>query len=398
MIGIADRVWDFWRETAAEFTEPEVTLLFSSGLPQEEVLKALAQAASDAVRALEAEYAKRPDPEEASTGHWSLAVVTDGVALRIDEEPDDFEGLLQRIAEGLEAQGVEGSFDLYEPTVIELPNAVDFLECRIRVHGERYHIRYRNYGWLADESALERAVGVALGWCVGNGANLPLQLVVGLIDPTILGPNDDVTALMRSALERTAGRGAVTHLTSVGPDRFRTLAVEPSTGRITLVEGGEAMAGAGWRATLKSVREALRTIAPFAVYGFVKRGSHLWAAEYAQSLVTDWVPVPHFEPTRLGAQTFEDEFAPDAFGLQLLGPGYRGRVPSGADWKAEALAPDTVLLEHVDAEAWFAERFVPFGGREKYNLPPFPPVPRVLADAREAFDAILYRDDVRVEP
>jgi hypothetical protein len=397
VVGVSGRVWEFWRAEAADVTESEIVLLFSSELPQEKAREALASAASHAIEALEREYSERPDAEEASTGHWSLATVPGGVALRIDEEPDDFEGLLQRIAEGLEARGVEGSFDLWEPEVIELPNAVDLLECRIRVRGERYHIRYRNYGWDADESALEGAVAGALRWCVGNGANLPLQLVVGLIGPTTLGPNDDVAALMRSALERTAGIGAVTHLTSVGPDRFRTLAVEPSTGRVTIVEGGEAMAGTGWRATLKSVREVLGTIAPCAVYAFAKRGSHLLTAELAQSLVTDWVPVPHFDPTTLGAQSFEDEFAPDAFGLQLLGPGFRGRVPHGKRWKAEQLAPDSVILEHIDPAAWFAEPFVAFGGRPYYTKPPFPPIPEVLAVAREDFDPILYRDEIRQE-
>jgi hypothetical protein len=281
------------------------------------------------VRALEAEYAKRPDALESSTGHWSLAAVPDGVAMRIDEEPDDFEDLLRRIAADLEGQGIDGTFDLYGPDVIELPNVVDFLECRIRVRGERYHIRYRNYRWDADEIALEGAVAVALRWCLGNGPNLPLQLKVGLIDPARLGPNDDVAALMRSALERTGAPGAVTHLTSVGPDRFRRLVVEPSAGRVTLVEGGEGLADAGWGASLRGLREVLRTIAAFAVYGFVKRGSNLSVATHAYSLVNDWVPVPHFDSTTLGAQSFEDEFAPDAFGLQLLGPGFRGRVPSG---------------------------------------------------------------------
>ena len=398
MVGVSDRVWEFWRTEAADVTEPEIVLLFSSGLPRETAQEALASAASDAIEALEREYSERPDAEEASTGHWSLAIVPGGIALRIDEQPDDFGGLLQRITEGVEARGVDGTFDLYEPEVIELPTAIDFLECRIRVRGERYHIRYRNYGWDADESALEGAVAAALRWCVGNGANLPLQLVVGLIGPTTLGPNDDVAALMRSALERTAGLGALTRLTSVGPDRFRTLAVEPSNGRVTLVEGGEAMAGAGWRGTLKSVREVLRMIAPFAVYAFAKRGSHVLAAELAQSLVTDWVPVPHFDPTTLGAQSFEDEFAPDAFGLQLLGPGYSGRVPDGTRWKAEQLAPDSVILEHIDPAAWFAEPFVAFGGRPHSTKPPFPPVPEVLAVAREDLDPILYRDEIRQEP
>jgi hypothetical protein len=43
---------------------------------------------------------------EARTRHWSLAPVEGGVAIRIDEEPDDFEGL---VTEELDGRGVGGS-------------------------------------------------------------------------------------------------------------------------------------------------------------------------------------------------------------------------------------------------------------------------------------------------
>jgi hypothetical protein len=134
------------------------------------------------------------------------------------------------------------------------------------------------------------------------------------------------------------------------------------------------------------------------VYGFVKRGSNRPAAELATSLAQDWPPVPHSDPYTLGSQPFEDEFAPDAFGVQLLGPGYAGRVPDRPSWRQEPVGPDAVILEHVDPEAWFARPFVEFGGRRSPTLPPLPPVPDVLARAREDLAPILFTDDVRVAP
>src|SRR5207245_6155008 len=163
---------------------------FSSALSHDEALDALGRAASEAIRALEAEHA---GAEESSTGHWSLAPVPGGVAVRIDEEPDDFEGLVRRIADGLEARGVEGSFDLYRPeAVVELPDAVDLFECRLRAGGARYHKRYDKYGWRADPEALWAGVESGVGWCLRNGADLPLQLVLGLITSSTLRPEDDV--------------------------------------------------------------------------------------------------------------------------------------------------------------------------------------------------------------
>src|SRR5439155_9870351 len=131
------------------------------------------------------------------------------------------EALLGRIAAGLESRGVDGGFDLFEPeAVVEVPGAVDLLECRLRATGARYHLRYANYGWKPDPAALWSGVETGIGWCRQNGSNLPLQLVVGLIPPSILRPSDDVSGSVRRALDSTREMGVV-HLTSAGPDRFR---------------------------------------------------------------------------------------------------------------------------------------------------------------------------------
>ena len=153
---MSERVWQYWRDAEERFDEPAVVLMFTSTLSQQEALDALGRAASDAIREREARAEQAgPGEEEFRTGQWSLAPVPSGVALRIDEEPDDFEGLMQLITDGLEALGVEGAFDLYAPeTVAQVPERVHLLECRLRVKGERYHLRYNKYRWKADSEAL----------------------------------------------------------------------------------------------------------------------------------------------------------------------------------------------------------------------------------------------------
>jgi hypothetical protein len=208
----------------------------------------------------------------------------------------------------------------------------------------------------------------------------------------------------RSFLERAAfftaarltAEVGVVRLTSAAADRFRVLAVEPSWGRVSFVEGGPIIDRTGWDPTLRGLRAMLAEASTWATYGFVKRGSFRFPAEYGTSLAQDWPPMPHRDPSMLTAGAFEDEFAPDAFGVQLLGPGYRGRAPAGASWAETPVGAGGVLLDHADSEAWFGELFVPFGGRPNSTLPPLPEVPAVLARARDDFDGLLFTHDVLV--
>jgi hypothetical protein len=128
------------------------------------------------------------------------------------------------------------------------------------------------------------------------------------------------------------------------------------------------------------------------VYGFLKRGSYLPAAESGYSLSQDWPPAEHHQPATQLGEAFEAEYAPDAFGLQLLGPGYAGRLLGGLDWNQIPVDAGRVILERRDPAAWFAEPFVPFGGRPNYTLLPIPSVPDVLKRARHDFADILFTD------
>lgn len=121
---IAEIVWETWREREGAFKKPSIALFLNTETPSETALKALSRAASEVMRPrlAKAETAG-PGEEEFRTGNCASVRVPQGVVLQIDEGPDDFEGLLRGIAEGLRARGVDGGFDLYEfEGVAEIPN------------------------------------------------------------------------------------------------------------------------------------------------------------------------------------------------------------------------------------------------------------------------------------
>ncbi len=389
MITVERRIWEAWRELEARFEEPAIALLFSSRVDSEETLGSVRTAASETIEELRAS-AGRP-------GHWLAAAVPEGVALRIDEAPADFARLLEGIAARLEAQGVEGSFTLYEPEPVdELPERIHLFECRLRVNGERRHLRGPNWGWLADPGALRSVVEAAVEWCVRNDRRLPLTAKIRTMPAVLLSHDQDIRTYVRQGLDVSAEVGVV-RLTSAAPDRFRTVVVQPSRGRVSLIEGGATIETGGWQTARSSLRATMVATSAQTVYGFLKRGSHLPAAESGYSLSQDWLPAEHHEPATQLGEPFEAEYAPDAFGLQLLGPAYAGRVPEGAAWSRTA-AGAGAIFEHRDPEAWFAELLVPFGGRPNYTLPPVPEVPDVLARAREDFADILFRDELAWGP
>lgn len=336
----------------------------------------------------------RPTGEPFSTGACSATPVPGGIALRIDEQPEDFAAVLRGIAERLEDAGIDGAFDLLatEPAA-RLPEVVDLMECRLRVVGERHHFRGPNWGWRAEPEAFGAGGDAAIEWCSANAPELPLSLAVGLVAPVGIDRTQDIRQFVRHGLGATADVGVV-RLTSTSPGRFRVASFEPSWGRVSLIEGGEALANGRWQPALDSLRAFCRSAAQWAVYGFVKRGSRRVDAELGQ-LFMDWVPVPHRSANSRLGDAFEAELAPDAFGVQLLGPGYRGRLPDGPDWLHSPADANAVLLEHRRAEEWFDGGLVPFGGQALASLlDQAVPIPGLVRRARRDFQPILFTDDV----
>jgi hypothetical protein len=392
MVVIAESVWETWRDREANQRKPSIALLLTADVPPEAAQAALAEATGEVMqrRVAKAEAAE-PGEDEFRTGDCSFVRVPQGVLLRIDEGPDDFEELLQGIAEGLRARGIEGRFDLYEPEGIpELPELVDLFECHLRPEGERGAYPNGKHFWEPDEGALAQAVAAGIAWCRDNRHGIPLALTVSLLPPVSLDAGEDIERYVVEGIESARPVGVV-QLTSAAPDRFRTFSFRTSNGGVGMIEGGTAVRD-DWQSSVKRVTEVLRESAPWAVYGFVKRGSRRTDAILGTSLPSDWLEVPHTNVLVQGRWAFEDRFVPDAFGVQLLSPGHGENVPEGRDWRVERLVSGRVLVEHVDPAAWFDGSLVRFGGHGNPFYDPFPPAPRFLTRAREDFDPILYRD------
>ncbi len=99
----------------------------------------------------------------------------------------------------------------------------------------------------------------------------------------------------------------------------------------------------------------------------------------------DWWPSFRYATSNLDYTPYEDVLAPDAFGVQLLGPGYRDRVPRGPDWEHRDLGDGCVLLVHRDLAAWFAEPMPAISPQDAMLQAPDFPIPEVVRRAVEEF-------------
>jgi hypothetical protein len=124
-VKISEQVWATWRDSPKS------------------ALEALAAATDEVMRARYAR-ADAVGEEEFWPGYCSFSRTPEGVVLRIGEGPDDFEGLLQGIAYGLRARGIDAQLDLYEPEVApEIPELIDLFECHLRIGPGRRRGRRR---------------------------------------------------------------------------------------------------------------------------------------------------------------------------------------------------------------------------------------------------------------
>ncbi|MDQ5807450.1 MAG: hypothetical protein M3320_02120, partial [Actinomycetota bacterium] len=209
------------------------------------------------------------------------------------------------------------------------------IEVRMRTRGDRLHVAGRQYTWRADRTAVQRVVDVALDWCVRDAS--AAWLMIG-VNPDVAMAPEEVAGRVREALRDTV----LLEVRSAD----RAVVVEQLEGRIALTD-----AGSPWRRRIGPMTDVLRNAAPDLVYGFARSG---WSATYVmqgESLRFEWPPRPDLDPDRVGLGfAFEDEYVPDAFAIQLLGPGYAGRIPATSLYTASSVG-DATLLGHVDLGA-----------------------------------------------
>lgn len=391
MVSITQAVWSAWRETTERSPdEPSMLLVFSPTGDHGDVPGALRESVLEVQDSYSAGAEGSGDADPPFAGEWDWVRVSDGVLVQV-VECDTLEEVLPAVAAALERRGIEGAFDVHEPPAVATPpRTAHLLECRVRVRGDRLRRGPRDYLWQADPDAHEAILAVADRWCRRRGAGAAYSLSSGTVGPVPVEAGENVLDRMREAVVDRIH----TEVSAVMADEFRSVAARAWAGGVSLVVGGAWLEGGRWRRALGDLTGVLRDHAGLLAYGSVRRG---WAVEEARlgdGLPYDWPQRTDSQPHGIGfaPQGFEDVYAPDAFAVQLLGPGYAGRVPDSAAWREERVGSAAVLLEHVDLPAWFDAPFVPFRQRPR-NVEEVQ-IPAVLAEARKELAPILYSPGV----
>ncbi len=390
MVNVADTVWRRWRGFE-ETRKASLTLLFCGGMPRHEMAAAIERACGEAVDRLEDAHADGDgDGEEFRAGAWRVALSPGGVALEISEGPDDFEGLVSLIAEALEREGVQGTFDLLPSSVSERPVEMPLIECHLRIAGERVDTPRRAV-WQADPDALWRLIHAGVQWCLANPDRIETSMSVSTVPRFAVDPADDLDELLRDAIDRI-GYGWGFDFATAGEDRWRVMAVRPRRGDISLIEAHPDLLAADiWPSVLGELRTFLVENSSDLPYAFVRHGRFMLVASFGGSLAHDWPRRKGFHVELEEEGPYEGAYAPDAFALQLFGPDYVGRIPGGANWQHIPVGDGHCLLAHRDPQAWFETSFTPAQGDRRLADPP---APAVLRAARQDFSDLLFVDDL----
>jgi hypothetical protein len=342
--------------------------------------------------------------------HWSVDVEPVGVIVRQWGFAPDTGATLAALARAFESSDVDGRLVAHtpEPDAVRTPlreRDEELLECHVRVRGERrLHTSEHEMRLAArrgreppdpvvrffpDDTALYAGIEAALDWVGSPPSGAELWSLGDLPHRDV----DEVRAHIAAALEGDFDRGRVISMAWwESDDSFRMMGVWPGTGDVSFVEGGARLASGDWRPAYAGLLEALRAASGWASYGLIKRGRR--PAHAGRSLTDDWVPALHYGSYNLGHHPYEDVLAPDAFGAQLLGPGYAGRIPSGGEWERVDVESDVALLLHRDPAAWFGVPLPPITPDDCIRRDPSYPTPDVLLRAREDLADILVTVDV----
>jgi len=364
---IADEILRSWQAQVDQGSETGIFMRLAATAPVAEALDALEAA-------VRASVVERQTVDAPFRGEWTWVASGDDVivtALECEVLPE----VLPELAAVLESRGIDGSLEVHDDTgaTFQWPWPLRLVEARLRVRGERELVGGRTYHWNADEQALTHVVDVAVLWCVRARGPSP-WLRVG-VNPLIEVPPDGLAARVREEM----GRAGIVEIRRAG----RGVVFDALWGRVSLMD-----IDARWQRVVPAIADVLREAAGSLAYAFVKGGadpSHVVAGE---SLEYDWPPRSGVDEHGVQpAWAFEDERAPDAFAVQLLGPGYAGRVPASRLYRAETVT-DATLLEHVDPGSWFDAPIVPpdthWSRIGEVTSPP------VLAEARAALAPILF--------
>ncbi|MCA4132463.1 hypothetical protein [Arthrobacter sp. M4] len=250
-------------------------------------------------------------------------------------------GLLAALASGLEAQGIHGALRPLpdEHPLVGAPNLdMSGFIAGVCLLGETDPVRSPRR--TSPPEVMDAVVDAALEWC---------QLPSGTHYVGTAWSYVKCTAEQRKALLATGSTPInLDSLACVtGPDEIRSV----EFGDRGTVYFGRLDPDRRWEPAVADLTELLASLADQAEFGCIKRsrlGTALW--DVFQNY--DWPERPHLKYASVG-RSLMDSLVPDAFGVQLLGPGHHLPAPLAPIWKAEPASAASTILEHTDLPAWF---------------------------------------------
>lgn len=292
---------------------------------------------------------------------WEPTALPFGVGLYVVMDPPQYDAVLDGLVAGLVELGISGSLTSHGPPVDDPPHPLaverraattELIAGRVSVLGESSWPS-PPYGWIVDDQVIDDVAATAVRWCCAGDAARAMHY--GGADFAVVTDGGDAVQLL--SLQLRDGSSRVCSVACVLPSGMvRQVDFAMSIGYVALISGSGGPMDAVWREHVDAVRVGVVEVAPFARYAMVRRGKTWRRLASADVLARDWVAMPHLSrPRRLSrALPLEDRRVPDAFGIQLLGPGHAAGTPSSDDWTRTPVARDRVLLERRDLAAWFS--------------------------------------------
>lgn len=316
-------------------------------------------------------------------GEWSWASLEDGVLLVV-EEADSVREALGDVVEQLSRQGVEGTMEPWTaPDLPQPPHNRPGVICQMRLAGARVDRGDQEFAWRVDDAARTRVAAAGVTWVRGAQDGVESVAISGVV-PIPVAEGQDPLPLMLQAVED----GHIVLFSASDGVSGRAVSLR-AHGGVGLAMFGPGAVECGCRAGVDEFRLFLERHAPDLVYGHVMATVGANIALRQNELPSDWPRRAHSVPRGVAGTrfAFEDLYAPDAFAVQLLGPGYRDRaLPETTRWRRTEASPGSVLLEHAEPDQWLSFPTTTPDAR--------PIEPALLQTARDDLHEILYRPGV----
>lgn len=245
---------------------------------------------------------------------------------------------------------------------------------------------YNRTGWNADIEATRRVLGVLLSWVADGQGALAYETGARL---KALSDLDTGRTLILAEFDRNEARVGVVTL---HPGGFRRVYFD-SMGHVLVEIAGDSE---NWQSHVAMFADLIRQGQPWLRYAMVKRGL---APTFGYGQLMALVPAaPSRTVTGRSAHTrpaIEEHLVPDAFGLQMLGPGHLAQHPDISRWNVEE-AGAKVLVSAPDIAAWFAPLAIEVTLDALWDprrwLQAATPHEQQLADARADFATVVMTD------